>query len=211
VRPLQRDRSTLVKAGCAFVFGLFWTGFSLFWVTSAWMLGAPTLFVAFGVPFVLAGFAMLGWSVWTGLVRTVAVGHYFGPPEISLSEEPLRVGQAFRLSLRQPVRREVQFRRVVIQTLLRETAIYRRGTDSRTVHFDHIAEEYVSEGRRLYANDELAEQPSMRIPSDAMHSFTASRNRLEWFVRVKVDLPNLPDVWEELKFEVLPRLAEDNG
>ena len=190
-----------------FLFGLVWTGFSLVWVSFAWFFGAPWFFVLFGCVFVAFGLAMLGWSIWTGLIRTVAVGHFFGPPEIALSDEPLRVGQAFRLSYRQPVRREVQLRRVLIQIVFRETAIYRRGTDTYTVYHHHVIEEYASEGRRLYANDELAEQPSMRIPDDAMHSYTGAHNRLEWLVRVNVDLPNLPDVWEELTFEVLPALV----
>jgi len=209
VRPLQRDRSTLIKAGCTFLFGVVWTAGSLIWVSSAWFLGAPWFFILFGSVFVLIGFGMLGRSIWTGLIRTVVGGHYFGPPEIALSDEPLRVGQSFTLRYRQPVRREVQFRRVVIQTILRETAIYRRGTDTYTVTHDHLIEEHVGEGRRLYANDDLTEERRMKIPRDAMHTFVATHNRLDWYVRVNVDVPNMPDVWEELTFQVLPRLAED--
>ena len=42
-----------------------------------------------------------------------------------------------------------------------------------------------------------------------MHSFVGQHNRLDWYVRVNVDLPNLPDVWEELLFTVRPELARD--
>jgi hypothetical protein len=209
MRPLQRDRSTLIKAGCTFAFGLFWTGFSVIWVSFAWFMGAPWPFLLFGSVFVLVGLGMLGRSLWTGLIRPVAVGHYFGPSELALSDEPLRVGQAFTLRYRQKIHREVQFRRVVIQLVLRETATYRRGTDTYTVHHDHVIDEQVGEGRHLYANDELVEERRMQIPRDGMHSFDAGHNKLTWIARVNVDLPMLPDVWEETPFNVLPRLAEE--
>jgi hypothetical protein len=211
VRQLKPDRSKLIKAGCVFAFAVFWTGISLTWVGAAWSFGAPWFFTIIGVPFVLFGFGMLGWSIWTGLIRTVTVGRYFGPPEIVISDEQLRVGQAFTLRYRQPVRREIQLRRVVIQTILRETAIYRRGTDTYTVTHDRVIEEHVSEGRRLYANDEVTEERRMRIPPDAMHSFDDHHNKLTWYVRVNVDLPTLPDVWEETIFSVEPELAAEGG
>lgn len=37
------------------LFGLFWLGFVVFWILSAYRAGAPILFVAFGIPFLLVG------------------------------------------------------------------------------------------------------------------------------------------------------------
>jgi hypothetical protein len=40
-------------------FSLVWTGFAVFWMALAYMMGAPLPFTLFGTPFVLVGFYML--------------------------------------------------------------------------------------------------------------------------------------------------------
>lgn len=50
------------------IFGLFWTGFSIFWVVIAFLGsrqgGVSLIFPLFGLPFVLIGFGMLGSPLW---------------------------------------------------------------------------------------------------------------------------------------------------
>lgn len=40
-------------------FGVIFTGFAVFWTGSAWARGAPILFTAFGLPFVLVGLSIM--------------------------------------------------------------------------------------------------------------------------------------------------------
>jgi hypothetical protein len=40
-------------------FSILWTGFAVFWMASAYMMGAPILFTLFGTPFVLVGVYMV--------------------------------------------------------------------------------------------------------------------------------------------------------
>jgi hypothetical protein len=206
VRPLQRDRSSVFKAGCAIIFALFWTAFSLIWLAFGWFMGASLPMQVFGLIFVAMGFSMLGRALWTGLIRPIMVGRMFGEPNIRISDDPLRVGQAFMVRYRQQVRRGVEIRRTVLQVILRESATSGSGTDRSTVTYDHVIQEYASEGRRLYANDEILEEWRTQIPSDAMHTFDGGNNQLLWLVRVNVEVERFPDVWEEMPFTVNGRL-----
>jgi len=44
--------------GFNLLFGIFWLGFVVYWILSAYQAGAPISFVAFGLPFLLIGFYM---------------------------------------------------------------------------------------------------------------------------------------------------------
>jgi len=194
------------KAGCAIVFALVWTTFSLVWLAFGWFMGASLPMQVFGLIFVIMGFSMLGRALWTGLVRPIVVGRVFGEPNIWISEDPLRVGQTFTIRYRQQVRRGVEIRRTVLQVILRESATSGSGTDRSTVTHDHVIQEYASEGRRLYANDEILEEWRTQIPSDGMHTFRGGNNDLLWLVRANVEVERFPDVWEEMPFTVNGRL-----
>jgi hypothetical protein len=207
VQPVRRGRFNVLRAGCSILFSIAWLGFSVLWLLMAWFMGAPLAFQLFGVPFVLIGVGMLSRAIWMQLVRPVAISRTLGPAEITISRNWLRVGESFTIRFRQAIRREVEIRRVVIQTILRETAESGSGSNHTIVTHDNIVEEYVGAGRHLYARDDLTEECQMRIPRDAVHSFTAPNNKLQWIVRVRVDLPSLPDVEEEVEVMVRAELA----
>jgi hypothetical protein len=161
------------------------------------------------VSFVLIGVAAVGWAVWSGLIRPMTVGRYFESPRIEGSAHTPRVGERFTISLRQTAKRDVRIRRVVFRLVMRERAERVQGTDHHVWECEYLVQEHVAEPRRLNKGDEIAVEREMRIPRDGMHSFSAKRNDLHWFVRVMVDLPSSPDVWEEREITVLPTLAEE--
>jgi hypothetical protein len=47
----------------------------------------------------------------------------------------------------------------------------------------------------------------MAIPSEAMHTFIADNNKLQWFVRVHVDIVDWPDLEENYEIRVMPQKA----
>jgi hypothetical protein len=213
VQQFRSDPAAWARVGVFFVAGLIFLAVSLPWVLAGWSSRGLSLFAVFGIPFVLVGAGMVGWSLWVAAIRPLVVGHYLDPAEIALSKDMLRVGEAFTVRYRQAVRRDLRINQVTVQLLMTESARYRRGTDDYTVTHHHIVQEFTSEGRRLYARDQLAEDRELRIPRDAMHSFGSDHNRLEWVVRIAVDLPTAPNVLEVREIMVLPQLAarDDDG
>lgn len=186
-------------------FALSWIALSLLWEAIAllpWQGGKrPFWFPLFGVPFVLIGLGLLAYSLAPFLARAkVAV------PQAFVSQHPMRVGErftfAFRLRLRQPM--EVQ--RIRLQWLFRETAIYQQGKGTRAeIHERLIEEEYPASLVKL--GDTFYLERSFQVPADGMHTFIASHNKLQWFLRVRVEIPRWPDFQEEYEVTVLPEMA----
>ena len=107
------------------LFGVGFTGFSLVFLLVAWLSQAGPIFLLFGLPFLLAGLAMIGAGVWTLLLKPVLIGRYFGTPSAVLSPDHVRIGETVGVQYVQPVRRDIQVRAVRVQLILRERAIRR--------------------------------------------------------------------------------------
>ncbi len=183
--------------GCLLVFALFWTGFSVFWTAMASLGGG--LFGLFGLPFIAIGIGLLAWAA-----KPWVVGMKLGPAEARCQPESLRPGEAFSFTYRQAVRKPVDVTRVTIDFLFRESATYRQGTDTYTVTHDRPIDHYQRAGRRYEVGDTLLEELSWKVPEDGMHSFSASNNKLQWLIRVKIELAGWPDVNETYEVHVRP-------
>ena len=57
------------------------------------------------------------------------------------------------------------------------------------------------------AGEELQGQTEFIIPVGGMHSFEAENNRLEWFLRVRLNAMEWPDVTDEFQLNVQPKKA----
>ena len=55
----------------------------------------------------------------------------------------------------------------------------------------------------IFSCEVASARQEFEVPRGAMHSFTASRNKLAWLLRVSVALPGWPDVNEEYPLTVL--------
>jgi hypothetical protein len=180
------------------VFALLWTGFSLTWMALAWTTGAG-FFALFGLPFVLVGFGMMGWCVKPFVERT-----RLGPPEATVSSERLRPGETFTFVYRQPIKQALDIRRVSVQLIQREAATYTQGTDTTTVRYDLPYQEFEQPPRHWREGETLLEQHTLKIPADAMHTFTAKNNKIQWLVQVRIEIPRFSTVQEEYELMVLP-------
>jgi len=155
--------------------------------------------VLFSVPFFLVGVGLLVWSVWP-----MVVGLRVTRPEVVVSDDAVRPGDSFSYSFRQTFKRAAEMKQASFQLLLRETAIYRRGTDTYTVHHDHVVQRHDLPPRPFQAGETLSDQRLWQIPAEAMHTFVADRNRLRWLILAQVGISGWPDFKEEYEVRVLP-------
>jgi len=83
----------------------------------------------------------------------------------------------------------------------KEWVQYTRGTNTVTKE-EKFFEELVfdTDDRFQMANGSI----TFNIPENAMHSFSARHNRIEWVIIVNISLPGWPDILDEYNFTVLP-------
>jgi len=135
-----------------------------------------------------------------------------GPPDMSISSTRLRVGEEFSVSYGQTWKRATDVNRVFFQLVLRETVRFTQGTGegTRTVTETHdkIVQHVESPGRRFGPGEMIKKHFAFRISEPEMHTFTPSDdNRIQWFVKVSVEMAKWPDFTQEYEITVLPEMA----
>ena len=152
--------------------------------------------------FMLIGVVIIGYSVLTLYTRARV-----GKPEITVSSRLLCVGEPFSLSYVHTFPQAVRVDEIVVQLVFKETAVYQRGTDTRTVTHEEVIAEFQEPGRHFQPGNLISKSYSLQIPADGMHSLSVRRNKLEWFVRLRMSVPRLPDFVEQIELTVRPELV----
>lgn len=148
-----------------------------------------------------------GGAVWFG-IRKYSHSR-LGKPDILISKDELRVGESFSVQFAHTFANDITLEELKIQLVYRETATYQQGTNTRTVTYEDIIEEYELPAGDYRAGHMVAENYDMRIPPDGMHTLRVKRNQIQWFVRVKAGIPKLPDYIETFELTVIPELAHE--
>ncbi|MFZ0548492.1 MAG: hypothetical protein WAM60_23795 [Candidatus Promineifilaceae bacterium] len=161
-------------------------------------------FVPSMVPFLLIG----GWVVIRALNPVVAKTR-IERPEVLISNNTLRVGESFRVTYRQAFKFATDVDKALIQFVLRETATYQRGTDTYTVYHNHVHFERSYPSKHYESGQLFEDSLELKIPLDGMHTFMATRNKLQWFVHVEVKLAKWPDYKEDFEVQVLPEMVAE--
>jgi hypothetical protein len=192
------------QPGCLLLFGLFWTAFSSIFIVLG-LTDGNTIPIIFGGAFALIGI---------GIVSYAALSYYtrfrIGKPEITISEQMLRVGEPFTVSYFHSFNRSANIEGIRVELIFRETATYQRGTDTKTVTHNHMIAEFEEPGGHFQAGHLIQQNYDLQIPPDGMHTLKVRRNKLEWFVRFVMKVPKLPDFVEQFELEVVPVLMEEN-
>lgn len=200
------ERSTILKpqnkSGCLLLFGLFWIAFSAIFVAVG-IGNEDTSFIIFGSVFVLIGVAIFLFGALSYYTRL-----RIGKPEITISEQMLRVGDSFTVNFFHTFKSNVQVEAIRLELVFRETATYQQGTDTRTVTHNHIIAEFEEPGGHFQAGHLIQKNYELQIPPDGMHTLKVRRNNLEWFVHFSMKIPRLPDFSEEYELEVVPVMAK---
>jgi len=198
MQSLRPSAASKTGRGCLLLFGLFWTAFSVFWTIMA-RKGGGGLMWLFGLPFILIGVGLLASALW----RTIAAVRV-GPPKISISKAILCPGETFGVIYEQSFRTPVDLYDSKVELVFRESATYTQGTDTRTDTYEQVLESFDGPAGHFAAGQTARQDGSMTIPETGMHTFIAQNNKLQWFVRVNVDVQGWPNMIEEYELTVSP-------
>jgi len=195
---MEKTRSTSRnQAGFLLLFGLLWTGFSALFVIVG-LGNEDNSFAIIGSIFMLIGIGLMAFGAITYYTR-----FRIGKPEITISEQMLRVGQPFTVTFFHSFKSGVQIDGIRLELVFRETATYQQGTDTKTVTHNHIVAEFEEPGGHFQAGHLIQKNYNLQIPRDSMHTLKVRRNKLEWFVRFVMKVPRLPDFVEEFELDVV--------
>ena len=217
MKTLKPPREKRQGRGCLTIFAVVWTvGSCLPWVAMAvpiagvLLTGEPDILatvlslagmLVFTVPFFLLGVGLLVWSLWP-----VIVGLKVSRPEISVSSDAVRPGDTVSFIYSQTFKSAAEVKQASFQLVMRETAIYTRGTDTYTVHHEYPLQRYDVPPRSFQAGETWHDRREWQIPAEAMHTLDYPRNRLRWLVAVRVVIGGWPDFKEEYEIRVLPEV-----
>src|SRR5262249_14438753 len=146
--------------------------------------GCLTVFL---IPFVGIGLVLLGLVGYTLLAL-------FNPrPSLKLSSTSVALGDEVEVEWSTEGNVD-RVRSCSITLEGREEATYKRGTSTATDKsvFARIELMTSTKGRDLRRG-----KAKFTIPSDTMHSFKSSNNKIVWSIRVKGEIPRWPDIGEE--------------
>lgn len=197
-RVLKPQMSPFGKlVGLIFV-ALFWNGIvSVFVVVcvNGWRTGqGEGCLTAFLVPFVLIGLLLI-----YGVFHQFLV--LFNPRlELTLSRGVLRPGEPALLQWRFAGRAgRVTRLKIVLEG--REEATYRRGTDTVTDREVFATIPIVDTDQSMMIAQGSG---NVRLPDDAMPSFSAGRNKIVWSLKAACEIPGWPDSDDEYDIVVAP-------
>jgi Protein of unknown function (DUF3592) len=197
---LKPKTSPLGKLVAAVVVCLFWNGivglFTYFEVTGIMSGQGWSWFLAvFLLIFQFVGLAMIVYVPY--LMLALANPR----PTITLSRESVPVGGS--LTIEWHLSGAAHRVRSLSLTLEgREEARYRRGTDT------HTDTNVFHRATLTEVGDSLGVArgtTSIRIPDDAMHTFTTANNKIIWAIRMKGHINRWPDIDETFDITVTPR------
>jgi hypothetical protein len=191
------------QSGCLLLF------FAVVWNGITYVVGGVMLYSGdvpwFGLAF-MGLFAAVGLLVMIAAVKKLMAEAKLHPPEVTVSAQPLHLGEEFSGQFNQVAKSQATINNVSIKLVCRESATYRRGTDTTTVTHDVFSEEFtLSDLQDADALTGLKGDFHFRIPEDAMHSFTGNRNTIQWILETHTDVAGWPDYTCSLLLQVAPQ------
>jgi hypothetical protein len=141
----------------------------------SFLAGTPDwLMTFFIVPFVVVGVALV--VVFARLLRHTAG---IGPTLVEISDHPLLPGNAYRLFFSQSG--NLTLKSLAVSLICEEEAVFRQGTNARTESREVFRQSlYAGASAVIRPGEPLEAECALPIPAEAMHSFRASHNQVQW-------------------------------
>lgn len=194
------SQNVRVQYGCLGFFGLSWVVFSSIFVGLGFF-NNDLIFICVGSLFVLVGLAIFARGALALYSR-----YRVGEPKIEISSRDLGIGERFTVSYAHTFGKAVDVDKIHLQLIFRETATYHRGTDTKTVRYDEIMKDFEEPGGEFQPGSMINKTCEFQIPPYGMHTLMVRRNRLQWFITFRLEIPKLPDFIEEYELQVLPEI-----
>ena len=156
----------------------------------------------FGIPFILIGLFLFVGVLW----RSIA-GVKIAPPVLQVSNPNPSLGETVRVRWELRFRAKTMLQDGKVELLFRESASYTQGTDTRTDTHEVVKEFYELPIGEMEAGKSIEGQTDFIIPEDGMHTFKQKNNSLEWFLRVRLNAMEWPDLEDEFVLHVQPQKA----
>ena len=131
-------------------------------------------------------------------------GMFVSKPVIAITPPQARVGERIKMSYQQSFKKDMQVEKLSFQLVLRETARYRRGTNTYTVKHEHPIDEFGYSARSIQRGEMITDEWQLQIPAYGVPTFKATNNRLEWYVKVHIDIKGWLNFKREYEISVLP-------
>lgn len=204
---LSQDGSRL-GAWIALLFvAAFWNGIVSVFLSEAfasWRRGSPEIFLSlFMIPFVVVGLFLIGatiasFLVWLGV----------GETRIELDTWPLVPGRPLGFRFSQQGRMFLEG--LKLDLVGQEKATYGMGTDSVTkTHELHRQNLLDARGISIDHWRAFDSSGKFELPENAMHSFKAGHNEIDWAIEVKGTVARWPDFTTRFALLVMP--GESSG
>ncbi|MCB2155909.1 hypothetical protein KQI84_13585 [bacterium] len=196
-----KPESTAISSFFVLAFiSVFWNGIS--WTAVVVILRENDGLAKWGPLIFLSIFVLVG------LILVYAVFHKFfrvvlvGTSIVEIDIEPMAPGDRARLRVYQKGDFEITSAR--LELAFRERVTYRQGTRTVTSDRDVHTETLAEVGSCRASRSVPIMETELVIPEWAPHSFEANSNKLQWGVRLHMDIPNRPDVKDLFFFRVKP-------
>ena len=149
----------------------------------SFLAGTPDwLMTLFIVPFLVVGIALV--VVFARLLRQTAG---IGPTLVEISDHPLLPGNGYRFFLSQSG--NLTLKSIEISLICEEEAVFRQGTNARTESREVFRQSlYAGAGAIIRPGEPLEAECDLPIPAEAMHSFRASHNQVQWKLIVRGEI-----------------------
>jgi hypothetical protein len=202
---LKPAMSPLGKLIGAIFIALFWNGIVsvfVFQFSSGWQRGRPEWFLGvFMIPFVLIGLGLIGWAVMQMLALANPRPRLVLEPGTPCPGGSLRLQWAFSGIVH-------RMDRLSIELIGRESATYRRGTDTRT---DKSLFTRIPLLETIDRSEMRAGGNEVLLPTDVPPGFLGRNNQIEWCVRVCGEIARWPDVTDEFPVQMVAAALEEGA
>lgn len=198
------------KSGCLLlVIAFFWNAVSYAVAGGLWLTKDNIPWFAW---LIITLFPLVGLVLLIAAVRRLMAEAKLHPPQVTVAIQPLYLGEELTGRFDQTAKSHAIINNVTVKLICRESAIYRSGTDTRTVTHDVLSEEFTLPGvQNADAQTGLHGEFRFRIPEEAMHSFSAHRNKIQWLLETHTDVAGWPDYKATLALEIAPQRVAARG